>query len=285
MVTGYEEHSGLFVLFFTLLSLKYNLRFLQVDPQGISVSQCPEVRHWCVPFFALPLPTKQKSSRDQSSLFVSTKWWCPLLVLVEQPYSEILFLTLIPSADGGIKPVSPKTEQKCQVVDSCLNYCTVKVNQARQRDCDWLGQHTCYWEMGAEGLNLGRREGDYWSLALCSSTFINHWTLHCAAFLEWKWLLLLCLVWTAVLWVHVRCAWRGVRGPQGDWEIFICWFWHGRMKIYGHIGMKTIWFSGQVEISAHRVTFIWADSFSHLSYTLLDVEAVPCLHHFHVSQY
>lgn len=190
---------------------------------------------------------------------------------MEWPYSEILLLTLIPSADGGIKPVSPKTEvvDSCGIkrLLSCGNCCTIRISQARQSDCGWLDQHTCCWEMGAEGLHLRRREGACWSLALCSSTFINHWILHCAVFLKWEWLLLLCLlVWTAILWVHVRQACE-VRGPQGYWEMSFCLFWHERMKIYGHIGMKTIWFSGQVEISAHRVAFIWADSFAILSYT------------------
>lgn len=54
--------SILLILFFTLLSLKYNLRFLQVDLQGISVFQCPEVRHWCTPFFAPPTPQNKKAS-------------------------------------------------------------------------------------------------------------------------------------------------------------------------------------------------------------------------------
>lgn len=136
----------------------------------------------------------------------------------------------------------------------------------QDRATDWLGQDICCWEMGAEGLHLRRREGTYWSFALCSSAFINHWTLHCALFLKWKWLLLLCMVWTAILWVHVRRA-REIRYPQGDWEMSICWFWHGIMKIYGHISMKTVWFSGEVEISAHRVKFMWAHSFTCLSYT------------------
>lgn len=164
---------------------------------------------------------------------------------MEWPYSGILLLTLIPSADGRMKPVSPKTEEKSQTVDSCdikrllscWNYCTIKISQARQSDCDWLGHHICCWEMGAEGLHLRRREGTYWSFALCSSAFINHWALLCALFLKWKWLLLLCLVWTVILWVHVRQACE-VKHPQGDWGMSICWFWHGIMKIYGHISMK-----------------------------------------------
>lgn len=140
---------------------------------------------------------------------------------------------------------------------------------------NYLGKTERLWLTGPTYMLPGRWElRDYtgggkeltdWSFALCSSTFISHWTLHCAVFLQWEWLLQLCLVWTAILWVHVRQACEA-RGPQGGWEMSICWFWHRRMKIYGHIGMKTIWLSDQVEISAHRVTFIWADSFAFLSY-------------------
>lgn len=72
-------------------------------------------------------------------------------------------------------------QNKIEVVDSCAikgilfcwNYCTTKISWARQSSCDWLDQHRCYWEMGAEGLHLRRRKGVYCSIALCSSTFIN----------------------------------------------------------------------------------------------------------------
>lgn len=68
-------------------------------------------------------------------------------------------------------------QNKTEVVDSCGikrllscgNCCTIRISQARQSDCGWLDQHTCCWEMGAEGLHLRRREGACWEEPLRSA--------------------------------------------------------------------------------------------------------------------
>lgn len=210
---------------------------------------------------------------------------------MEWAYGGILLLTLIPSAGGGMKPVSPKTEEKSQVVDSCDikrllscgNSCTIKISQARQSDCDWLGQDICCWEMGAEGLHLRRREGTYWSFALCSSAFINHWTLHCAVSQVEMAAAALHGVDSDPVGACQAGMWDQISsGRLGNVHLLILAWDNENIWTYKHENSMILRWSGNFcsQSKIHVGTLLYL-SVLHL----LDMRPVPRLHNFHVSQH